>query len=236
MSSEARSLLRSAVVSAVVALLIAGTPAVGAALVRFAHNADMVDGRHAVGAKAARAARAGKIVATGKTGLLPNNIIAVAPNAARLGGKRAAKYALRSALSAPGTINQSINPVHWSRLRGVPAAFADGRDAIGPFAYAHISDAGDVDGAALNVASDDVERPGNQTGIYCFTLSFVPKQIQVTTDQRLSSGTTDAGIEAYASFNSAALTANCAAGADAVVIFRDAGNVKHNAAFFVSFM
>lgn len=50
-------------------------------------NADTVDGKHAVGAGASVTRRRGKLVATsGTTGRLPNNIIATAPDSARLGG------------------------------------------------------------------------------------------------------------------------------------------------------
>jgi hypothetical protein len=58
-----------------------------------AQNANRVDGKHAVGAGASVAAREGKLVATSNaTGRLPNNIIARAPDAAKLGGKPAGAY------------------------------------------------------------------------------------------------------------------------------------------------
>jgi hypothetical protein len=38
---------------------------------------------------------------------------------------------IRSDLKDPGTINQPINPVDWTKLKGVPAGFADGEDAVG---------------------------------------------------------------------------------------------------------
>ena len=50
-------------------------------------NSDKVDGKHAVGAGATSAARAGKLVATNSSGLLPNNIITKAPNSESLDGK-----------------------------------------------------------------------------------------------------------------------------------------------------
>lgn len=52
----------------------------------FAHNSDKVDDKHAVGAGASVANRKGKLVATGSTGRLPNNIIAKAPNADKVDG------------------------------------------------------------------------------------------------------------------------------------------------------
>ena len=35
-------------------------------------------------------------------------------------------------LGTPGTINDGSNPVHWTKLKGVPAGFADGTDDTGP--------------------------------------------------------------------------------------------------------
>lgn len=53
----------------------------------FAHNADKVDGKHAVGAGASVATRKGALVATSPTtGRLPDNIIAKAPNADKVDG------------------------------------------------------------------------------------------------------------------------------------------------------
>ena len=50
-------------------------------------NADKVDGKHAVGAGATVTQRKGKLVATSPTtGLLPNGIIAKAPDSAKVGG------------------------------------------------------------------------------------------------------------------------------------------------------
>ncbi len=53
----------------------------------FAHNADKVDGKHAVGATASANSRRGKLVATSRSsGRLPNNIIAKALDANLLDG------------------------------------------------------------------------------------------------------------------------------------------------------
>lgn len=58
-------------------------------------NADTVDGKHAVGAGAAPRARKGKLVATDRRGLLPNNIIKKAPDANRLDGKDSTAFATK---------------------------------------------------------------------------------------------------------------------------------------------
>src|ERR671922_2693488 len=130
-------------VATITALVVSGAPAVGSAMVEFARNSGKVDGFNAVRAGARRAARKGVLVATSpKSGRLPNNIIATAPNASKLDGKDSTRFATKAALSARGTINDQTNPVHWSRLKGVPTEFADQRDAIGPFAWTHVNDAG----------------------------------------------------------------------------------------------
>jgi hypothetical protein len=50
------------------------------------------------------------------------------------------RFPLRTDLSVAGTVNESSNPVDWSRLKGVPAGFADGLDDgawvdMGSYAY-----------------------------------------------------------------------------------------------------
>lgn len=86
---------RAAFVLSALALTISvagvGGPVVAAAF--DARNADKVDGRHAVVAKAKPAQRKGKVLAAHpRTGRLPNNIIERAPDAAKLGGQPPATY------------------------------------------------------------------------------------------------------------------------------------------------
>ena len=93
-----------------------GGPTVASAAVSYAQNSDKVDGKHAVGAGASIAARKGKLVATSPTtGRLPNGIIAVAPDAAKLGGNGAAALrslplTARSALVTGSTIDGGFGP------------------------------------------------------------------------------------------------------------------------------
>jgi hypothetical protein len=70
-------------VALVVAAAGTGGPAIAGV---FASDSHRVDGKHAVGARASVANRAGKLVATNGAGRLPNNIITKAPNADRLDG------------------------------------------------------------------------------------------------------------------------------------------------------
>ena len=73
----------------IVAVLTTGGPAIahGVQHAMFAHNADKVDGKHAVGASATVQGRKGKLVATSPaSGQLPNNIIQQAPDSDLLDG------------------------------------------------------------------------------------------------------------------------------------------------------
>jgi hypothetical protein len=84
-----RKHLPTVLIAMVVAAVTAGGPAIahGVQHALFAHNADKVDGKNAVGSDASLAARRGKLVATNKnTGRLPNNIILKATNAERIDG------------------------------------------------------------------------------------------------------------------------------------------------------
>jgi hypothetical protein len=66
----------------------------------------------------------------------------VAENADSLGGQPSGSYSVEghnhddryyteSELNTPGTINTVTNPVDWTKLKGVPAGFADGTDNTG---------------------------------------------------------------------------------------------------------
>ena len=81
--------LRTMALSVLVASLVVAVPATAAVM---ATNSDKVDGKHAVGAKASVSQRAGKLVATGRNGKFPNNVIAKAPDANRLDGLDATAF------------------------------------------------------------------------------------------------------------------------------------------------
>jgi hypothetical protein len=86
--------MRPRAIAIVIAVFAAAfiAPAAAHHVVRFARNADKVDGRHAVGAGASQEERAGRLVATNSTGRLPNNIIRRAPNAGLLAGEFSVHY------------------------------------------------------------------------------------------------------------------------------------------------
>jgi hypothetical protein len=87
-------------VAMLTAMVTAGAPAIahGVQHALFAHNADKVDGKHAVGAGATVNSRKGKLVATKVgNGRLPNNIIVKAPDANKLDGLNSTAFARGSA-------------------------------------------------------------------------------------------------------------------------------------------
>jgi hypothetical protein len=102
--------MRTVVVAVVAASVVAGPTAAAAVYVA---NADKVDNKHAVGAGATRAARAGKLVATGSGGLLPNNIIAKAGNADRLDGKDSSELGVNAyqRVTAQSTFDSTAHKV-----------------------------------------------------------------------------------------------------------------------------
>jgi hypothetical protein len=96
MRTRIRKHLPTILVAVVAAMVTAGLPPLAAAVFD-ANNAHKVDGRHAVGAGASKADRAGKLVSTDPAGYLPNNIIKKALNAQKLGGLTAKSFRRRFA-------------------------------------------------------------------------------------------------------------------------------------------
>jgi hypothetical protein len=84
------------------------------AIVPAGFNADKVDGRHAVGHRASRKKRAGKLVATNKQGFLPSNII---------------RPAWKLILGKPAAFRDGR--ITWGEVQNKPGGFADGVDDAG---------------------------------------------------------------------------------------------------------
>jgi len=61
----------------------------------------------------------------------------------QLAGLPGDDYTTDAELSTPGTINQPSNPVDWTKLKNVPAGFADGEDEAGGAGDGHSLDADD---------------------------------------------------------------------------------------------
>jgi hypothetical protein len=226
---------RTVAAAALTAIVVSGAPAVAGSIVRFARNAHMVDGKHAVGAGASLKQRRGKLVATGRSGRLPNNIIAKAPNASRLDGRDSSAYARLAQLRTQGEINAGANPVHWTRLKGVPGGFEDGADALGPRAYAHVDATGT---AAFRYNIPSLVPAAGRAGVYCFTLDFEAGFVQVTPDLSGSWDARQAGAHPYASLDPVFVADyGCPDGSDAVVAFKSSvSGDQPGGPFFVAFM
>lgn len=95
-------------IAAVTAAITAGGPALASVVVDYARNADKVDGRHAVGARAEPSERAHKLVATNANGRLPNNIISKALNAELIDGTDS------DALARRGRVQIAAPPEVWT--------------------------------------------------------------------------------------------------------------------------
>jgi hypothetical protein len=99
---------RRLLASFVAGVVIASGPQIAMAAYD-AVNSDKVDGFHAVGAGATMQGRTGKLVATNGSGVLPNNIIAKAPDAGRLDGADSAAFQRRvSEACAPTAMIRAI--------------------------------------------------------------------------------------------------------------------------------
>ena len=106
----------------ITAVLTATVFAAGPTVARAAFdavNSDKVDGKHAVGASATPANRAGKLVATNNRGRLPNNIIAKAPDANKVDG-------VDSSVLLNRYTKAQIDAMPFRRLLGVGTVASDG--------------------------------------------------------------------------------------------------------------
>ncbi|MFC1799615.1 hypothetical protein ACFL2Z_01730, partial [Candidatus Eisenbacteria bacterium] len=65
------------------------------------------------------------------------------------------RYYTQDQLNMPGPINQSSNPVDWTRLKNVPAGFADGSDEVGGVGDGHSLDAADGNPIDAVYVADD---------------------------------------------------------------------------------
>lgn len=87
-----RFLKHPATIAAIVSAAVAVTPALASTMVNVARNALAVDGQSAVKYTTNASSRKRSLVATNRAGLLPNNIIATAPNADKVDGLHASAF------------------------------------------------------------------------------------------------------------------------------------------------
>ena len=89
-----------------------------------------------------------------------------------LGGNLAGDYALEADLSASGTVNNPANPVDWTKLKSVPAGFADGVDDGSGVGDGHSLDADDgspIDAIYVDAVGNigmGVTNPANRVQIH----------------------------------------------------------------------
>jgi hypothetical protein len=155
----------------VATLMQVGPPVVAAAY--DAVNADKVDGRHAVGAGATPAKRAGKLVATNAQGRLPDSIIAKAPDAAKLGGVAPDGY-LR---------NQPDGVTGDSVLAGSIQRDDLQYRALLPRAFGLVNFNGTVEAnyPSEDLTSDNITVPESPAGVFCIHgLGFSPRTVSVS--------------------------------------------------------
>lgn len=129
MDLKIRRHLPTIVVAMVTAAVTAGGPAIAATIADYATNADMVDKKHAVGAGAKPADRAGKLVATNSVGRLPNNIIAKAPDSSRLGGLLPSAFLPATGKAADADLLDGLDSTGFLGA-GATAADADKLDGL----------------------------------------------------------------------------------------------------------
>jgi hypothetical protein len=97
-------------------------------------NSDKVDGKHAVGAGASVATRAGKLVATNSNGRLPNNIIDKAPDSNALDGRDSTEFLLATDLASDSDLLDGQDSSDFLTADGT-AADADLLDGLSSSAF-----------------------------------------------------------------------------------------------------
>jgi len=141
------------ITAVLVSALMAGGPALAQAVDRVV-NADKVDGKHAVGAGASSTARAGKLVATDRNGKLPNNIIAKAPDSARIGGRTLASLG-STVLSRTNTVSLSTGHNYLCSTETVEVTRPS--LALVDYGTSFLGGAGGADVSTMPVVSNDGE-------------------------------------------------------------------------------
>jgi hypothetical protein len=128
MLERLRSHLSIVITAVVTAAVFAGGPSLAQAAFD-AVNSDKVDGKHAVGAGATPTKRAGKLVATNGDGLLPNDIIAQAPDADLLDGLDSSQFLAADGTAADAETLDGVDSTDFLRTSG-KAANSDALDGL----------------------------------------------------------------------------------------------------------
>jgi hypothetical protein len=102
------------------------------------------------------------------------------------------RYYTQDSLNTAGTINDTANPVDWTRLKSVPAGFADGTDDVGP-GDGHSLDADD--GSPVDALYVDSE---GRVGIGTMTPAQGRVQVEATGKAIYARSNTGTGVFAVA--------------------------------------
>lgn len=149
--TDLRKHLSTVVVAFVAGTIGASVPAVahGVKHALFAHNAGKVDGKSAVSSSTPLAQRGDKLVATDPaTGLLPNDIIALAPDADLLDGLNSSAFA---------TSDHNHDASYYTKTQVDAAVSAAGNDA-----WAYV-----ISNGGLHASSGNVTVTKPAMGEYC---------------------------------------------------------------------
>lgn len=162
---------RTVVLAVIAASVVAGPSAAAAAYVA---NADKVDNKHAVGSGATFTARKGKLVATNATtGLLPNNLIAQAVDAAKLGG-----------IAPEGYVRNLPDSVTGEHVQNYSLQRSDlSPEAAGPRAFGLVHHTGSLETSKpyQGMTAANVTSPADTQGVYCIRgLGFTPTTVSAS--------------------------------------------------------
>jgi hypothetical protein len=141
--SAMRKYLPTLLLIVLTSLITSAAPTIANTVADFAKNAGAVDGKSAVAALASIDERKGKLVATSQTtGLLPNNIIAKAPNADLLDGVDSTGFYRTSDTVANATHAASADTAtNASKLGGIdPTGFYRTTDTVAKATHATSAD------------------------------------------------------------------------------------------------
>lgn len=149
-------------VAMVTAVVTANAPAIAHGVhAMFAHNADKVDGLHAVKSNATKKKRRGKLVATSaKTGRLPNNIIKKAPDANKLDGFDSLAFLKAGDTAANSDLLDGMNSDAFLEA-GAKAADSDLLDGMNSDQFLQAGDPIDADTLEGSGPEDFVRRAGD---------------------------------------------------------------------------
>jgi hypothetical protein len=171
---------RTVIISVIASSVFVAVPATAAIV---ATNSDKVDGKHAVGAKASKEDRAKKLVATGKDGLLPNDILALAPDSNLLDGKDSSEFMTAGSKASDSNLldGKDSSEFMGAGSKASDSELLDGKDSSqfmsSDDAWAYV-----ISGGGLHASSGNIQVTHPAVGEYCVVVTkrYSHKAAQVT--------------------------------------------------------